>query len=161
MTVFLKLEHALTSLLLFSLVGVVFMEVVLRAFSSPTTWSVGIAQLLFIWLIFLGANQALREDAHIGVDVLTSLFPRRVQQVIQCIMYVLMVVFLVALIVFGIMMVYFNTGRIIGGTSIGYYFITLSIPIGAFLMLITAVHKVIVQFRSIRHERVNETGGTK
>lgn len=145
-----KIERMITILLLFTLVGIVFMEVVLRAFGSPTTWSVGIAQLLFIWLIFLGANQALRENAHIGVDVITNLLPQHVRKRIELVMFMLIIVFLGIVVVYGFLMVYHNTGRIISGTSIDYYFITLSIPVGAWLMLMTSVQITVQRLKELR-----------
>lgn len=142
MQVIAKLEGVLTRALLLILVGLVFMEVVLRSIGYPTTWSVGIAQLLFIWLIFIGANQALRNDNHVGVDLITEMLPKKVQQYIEFVMYLIIALFLLGMIVYGSMMVYLNTGRIISGTSVGYYFITLSMPVGGLLMLMTTIQKL-------------------
>jgi TRAP-type C4-dicarboxylate transport system permease small subunit len=40
--------------------------------SQPPSWSVDMAQLLFIWVCFIGADLAMQKDRHIGVDLLTS-----------------------------------------------------------------------------------------
>ncbi|WP_179290719.1 TRAP transporter small permease [Shouchella clausii] len=157
MSWYLKVENAITRMLILALVGIVFMEVIMRALSSPTSWSVGVAQLIFIWLIFIGSNQALRHNAHVGVDVITQLLPVKVQKVIEFIMFLLIILFLIVLIIFGGMMVYLNTGRIIGGTSIAYYFITLSIPIGSLLMLGTAIQKVRFLYKQLK-DRLEEKG---
>ncbi|MGY4688564.1 TRAP transporter small permease [Salibacterium sp. K-3] len=117
----------------------VFMEVIVRFFDNPTTWSVGIAQLIFMWVIFLGANRAFRNHSHIGIDVFTNLLPDQLQKYIQLMVQLIIVIFLFILIVYGFEMTFANTGRLITGTSLGYYTVTLAIPVGAILMLFTAV----------------------
>ncbi|WP_235828006.1 TRAP transporter small permease [Brevibacillus migulae] len=48
----------------------VFGNVVLRyAFNSGITWSEEMSRFLFIWLTFLGAIGALKENQHLGVDM--------------------------------------------------------------------------------------------
>lgn len=49
----------------------VFSNVILRYFfNSSVTWTEEASRYLFIWLIFLGAVVASRENAHLGVDTL-------------------------------------------------------------------------------------------
>ena len=49
----------------------------MRFFGHPLIWSVDLAQLLFIWLCFIGATRAMRERGHLGVDFLVRPFPHR------------------------------------------------------------------------------------
>ncbi|MGN8646320.1 TRAP transporter small permease [Gracilibacillus sp. HCP3S3_G5_1] len=144
-------ETYFTNIILLLLVGLVFMEVILRAFGSPTTWSVGVAQLFFIWVTFLGANQALRKKAHVGIDALTQLVNKKVRVAIEILMSTLIVLFLIYLLYFGTEMVTSNTGRIISGTSIRYSFITLSIPVGSLLMLVTASGQMLAKVKEIKN----------
>jgi TRAP-type C4-dicarboxylate transport system permease small subunit len=52
----------------------VFGNVVLRYFfNSGITWAEEASRYLFIWLIFLGAIVASRENAHLGVDTLIKM----------------------------------------------------------------------------------------
>ncbi|GAB7389094.1 TRAP transporter small permease [Bacillaceae bacterium] len=49
----------------------VFGNVVLRyVFNSGITWSEEMSRFLFIWMTFLGAIGALRDNEHLGVDIL-------------------------------------------------------------------------------------------
>lgn len=51
----------------------VFGNVVLRyAFNSGLTWSEEIARFLFVWLTFLGAVGALKDNGHLVVDMLIN-----------------------------------------------------------------------------------------
>lgn len=51
----------------------VFANVVLRyVFNSGITWSEELSRYLFIWLIFLGAIAALKDNQHLGVDMIVK-----------------------------------------------------------------------------------------
>lgn len=54
-----------------ALIATVSYQVIGRALLSiPAVWTLGMAQLLFTWLIFIGAAVALRKHVHYIVDVL-------------------------------------------------------------------------------------------
>lgn len=61
----------------------VFGNVVLRyVFNSGITWSEEMSRFLFIWMIFLGAIGALRDNDHLGVDTLLKKLPLGVKRVV-------------------------------------------------------------------------------
>jgi TRAP-type C4-dicarboxylate transport system permease small subunit len=65
--------HAAIAICLSCMAVFVFGNVVLRYFfNSGITWAEEASRYLFIWLIFLGAIVASRENAHLGVDTLVS-----------------------------------------------------------------------------------------
>lgn len=70
------LKNSLNVLMAFSLAFMallVFGNVVLRyAFNSGITWSEEMARFLFIWMIFLGSIGALKDNEHLGVDMLVK-----------------------------------------------------------------------------------------
>lgn len=70
------LKNGLNVLLAFSLASMailVFGNVILRyAFNSGITWSEEMARFLFIWMIFLGSIGALKDNEHLGVDMLVK-----------------------------------------------------------------------------------------
>jgi TRAP-type C4-dicarboxylate transport system permease small subunit len=71
------LESAI-GLMLAVMVVLVFGNVVLRyGFNSGITVSEEVSRYLFIWLTFLGAVVALHEHAHLGVDSLLNVLPRK------------------------------------------------------------------------------------
>ena len=68
--------EALIALMLAVMVILVFGNVVLRyGFNSGITVSEEISRWLFIWITFLGAIVALKEHAHLGVDMVVSRLP--------------------------------------------------------------------------------------
>ena len=68
-----KLIEGLIALALFVMVVLVFGNVVLRyAFNSGFTVSEELSRWLFVWLTFLGAVVALRDNAHLGTDMMVG-----------------------------------------------------------------------------------------
>ena len=66
----------LTVLCLALMVVLVFGNVVLRyAFNTGITVSEEVSRFLFVWLTFLGAIVAMREHAHLGVDIVVRALP--------------------------------------------------------------------------------------
>lgn len=66
----------------------VFSNVIMRYFfSASLTWAEEVSRFLFIWLIFLGAIVAFKDNAHLGVDTLVNrLTPKgkKVLYVVNC-----------------------------------------------------------------------------
>ena len=71
-----------------ALSGAVIYEVISRyLFNRPTIWAFDVAMMLTSILCLMPAATLLKDNAHIRVDVLLAMFPRRVQQAIECIFY--------------------------------------------------------------------------
>lgn len=73
-----KRLEGLIALMLALMVVLVFGNVVLRyGFNSGIAISEEVSRYLFIWLTFMGAVVAVHERAHLGVDTLPRLLPRK------------------------------------------------------------------------------------
>lgn len=137
------LEEWLSQILLAVIVLLVFVAAFTRYIGMPINWSVDIAQALFVWVIFLGANQAWRSSRHIGIDLLVKRFAPQTQSRIQLVLYAVIAAFLVSLIVSGIHITIVNAGRILQDIPISYSYVTAAVPVGAFLMLLTTGKKIV------------------
>ncbi|MBB6559262.1 TRAP-type C4-dicarboxylate transport system permease small subunit [Acidovorax soli] len=83
--------NLLIALALAVMVVLVFGNVVLRyVFNSGITVSEELSRWLFIWITFLGAVAALRENAHLGTDMLVSRLPVKGKKVCMVLGQVLM-----------------------------------------------------------------------
>ena len=61
----------------------VFGNVVLRyVFNSGITWSEEMSRFLFVWMVFLGAIAALKENMHLGVDIVINALPHKAKKVV-------------------------------------------------------------------------------
>ncbi len=74
------------------MIALVFMNVVLRyAFSSGLAWSEEIARLSFIYLVYLGAIGAMRDNQHLIVDSILSRIPSLWQKTIYFLIQVVII----------------------------------------------------------------------
>jgi TRAP-type C4-dicarboxylate transport system permease small subunit len=72
-------ENSIILLTLGSMVILSFLQVVLRnLFDTGLLWGDILLRHLVLWVGFLGASLATREDKHINVDILTKLIPPRI-----------------------------------------------------------------------------------
>lgn len=130
-------EQAASRVLLSITVLLVFVASLARWLGHPIVWSVDIAQLLFIWICFLGANQALRRGEHIGVDALINRLPSGLRRWIWVLHLLLMAVFLVPIVWYGIDLTALNIERRFSDTDLSYAWVTVAVPVGSALLFIT------------------------
>ena len=86
-----KVLEAFLAVCMVAMVIMVFGNVVLRyLFNSGITVSEEMSRIVFIWLVFVGAIVAMREQAHLGIDTLVTRLPRLGKKVCLAISDVLM-----------------------------------------------------------------------
>lgn len=79
----------------------VFVNVVLRyIFNSGITWSEEMARFLFIWLTFLGAIVALKDNEHLIIDLFVKRLPSFLRKIVYILSHVL-VLYCLGLILIG------------------------------------------------------------
>jgi TRAP-type C4-dicarboxylate transport system permease small subunit len=143
-----RLELFAAKALLAAIVLLVFVAAVGRTFGYPLVWSVDVAQLLFIWVCFLGANRALRLKTHIGVDLFVRGLPRRTRHHVELALAVVALGFLGVLAVSGYRLTMMNWQRVYGDSGISYAWVTAAVPIGAAMLAVTLVIHVAGALRS-------------
>lgn len=141
------LELAICFALLAGITGLVFAAAVLRFFGHPLIWSIDMAQLLFIWLCFIGANKAMREKGHLGMTVLVSRigYQRRFWLEVAC--AVVIIAFLLVLAVEGGKLAWLNRERTFGDSTLSYGWVTVAVPVGCMLLASTLVLNIVRAFR--------------
>jgi TRAP-type C4-dicarboxylate transport system permease small subunit len=132
-----RIEDVLARTLLAAIVVLVFAAALARSFGHPLIWSVDLAQLLFIWLCFLGANRAMRIKAHIGVDYFVRKAPFAARRWIEFGLGLLALAFLIALAVAGYRLTLLNWQRVYGDSGISYAWVTGAVPVGCLLLGVT------------------------
>lgn len=71
-----QIEETAIALILALMVGVTFVNVVLRyGFNSTLIWGQELVLILFAWLVLLGVSYGVKITAHLGVDALTNAVP--------------------------------------------------------------------------------------
>ena len=113
--------------------------------SRPIGWSEEVSIYLMIWAIFLGAAFTLKQDAHIGVDLLMNRLPPRIKPFFHCFHYLAGLVFLSILLFKGIDMI--DLSIMLGSRSIAtdfpLYLVQLAVPVGASLLILQMVSKLV------------------
>ena len=137
-----RIEETAARVLLAAIVVLVFLAALTRWFDYPIIWSIDIAQLFFGWICFLGADTALRQGRHIGMDILIRLFPARFQRTVGFFLDILSIVFLVIVTYYGFKLSIINWERRFNTIEVSYSLATLSVPVGCLLMLRTMVSRM-------------------
>ncbi|GHU28156.1 tripartite ATP-independent periplasmic transporter DctQ [Betaproteobacteria bacterium] len=142
-----KIEEFCVCIFLVLLILLVFVAALFRSSGIDITWSVDIAQMLFAWATFLGADLALHRHKHIGVDLLVNLLPNTVQRIILFALYLLMLSFLGMVVFYGTRLSIVNYQRFLYTLPISYSFVTAAGPVGCLLMSVTVCSHIADFFR--------------
>ncbi|MCT8991584.1 TRAP transporter small permease [Chelativorans sp. SCAU2101] len=138
-----QLEFLVASLLLAAIVALVFLAAVARTFGHPLIWSVDTAQLLFIWLCFLGATRAMREKGHLGIDLLIRWLPLKHRFRLELVLSIIVFVFLGLLAVEGYQLTTLNMRRQFGDSGISYAWVTSAVPAGCVMLAIALLNNIV------------------
>jgi len=136
------------SLALLSLL--VFTAAVGRYLYYPMNWAMDVATFLFAWTVFLGADAAMRLDRLFCIEVVTGKLPPKAQLYLKVINYTIIIIFLLGMIGYGLWLSYTTRLRTFQGIpGFSYTWVTLSVPFGCALMLVTAILKIKTFVRAI------------
>lgn len=136
-----KSEKIISEILLGAIIILVFTAAALRVIRKPIVWSVDFAQLLFVWVCFIGADLAMEKDKHIGVDLVTNLLPKNVQKNFRLIANLLAIAFLCIIAIYGTRLAIINSKDQFSGMELSHSWATMSAPIGCALMIRTLAKK--------------------
>jgi len=138
-----KGEILLIKFFLVFIVGLVFVAAVTRYVGYPINWSVDMAVCLFAWCTFLGGDVAMRENKLMNVEFLIRKLPEKYKNSIELINLLIILIFLLALIGYGIKLSYTTRLRQFQGIpGFSYTWVTISVPIAGTLMVITTINKI-------------------
>lgn len=148
---YIRIEDAVSKLLLAIITLLVFVAAIARTLGDPMIWSVDVAQLLFIWLCFLGANRAMRIKTHIGVDFFVRKLPMTPRWILEVALGVLTLGFLLTLAVTGYQLTLLNWQRVYGDSGISYAWVTGAVPVGCALLSVSVLINLV---RAIRDRKL-------
>lgn len=147
-----RAEALVANTLLAVIVFLVFVAGIMRWFGQPLVWSVDLAQLLFVWVSFLGADMALRRRAHIGIDYLVRRLPGGSRVILDSLLAALCVAFLGVMAVLGYQLTMLNLERLYGDSGIPYALVTIAVPVGCGLLALTLLGQAWASVSRLRTE---------
>lgn len=140
---FCQLEELVALILLAGLTILVFISALMRTFKMPLNWAQDVALVAFAWMIFLGSDIAIRGPGLIGVDLFVRKLPGVIQKALDVIFKVIIIAFLCVLVIYGIQMTVTGWTRQITTLHISYSWVTMSVPVGAILMIISTAIRLV------------------
>lgn len=143
---FCKIELLTVAVILLAITTLVFISAIARTIGSPLNWATDISMLLFAWMVFLGGDIVIRETDLICVDMFQKKLPPPVRKALICLFYVMIMIFLVILVRYGVPLLYRNWKRMFQSTNISYSWCTLSVPVGAALMFVSTLVRTVKLF---------------
>ncbi len=152
-------EEVLGTLLFAAMALLVFLGALGRTLGTPLIWAIDLAQLFFAWAAVLGADIALKRNQHIEIDILVRRFPSAARQALGVVWLVLISAFLGMLIWLGTNLTLLNLERELGDVGISYGWVTAAIPVGALLLLVTVIHRLLRIYSGREHETLQGHDG--
>lgn len=136
-------EAFFAAVLLLLMVILIFLGGVMRMLGTPINWSTDAATCFFAWACFLCADIAWRKNALMSIDLITERLPEKLRKLCNYANYAIIVAFLVYVLVAGVWLSWISRARTFQGIpSVSYSWVTMSMPVGAVLLLITAALKI-------------------
>lgn len=114
--------------------------------NRPVGWSEELSSYLMVWAAFMGAAYTLQRDGHIGVDVICRRFSRTIQRRLHIAKCAVGTAFCVLLVWKGYesCALSWMLGRVsVGDLQIPLYLPQMAVPVGAFLLGLQMLEKMI------------------
>ncbi|WP_158736486.1 TRAP transporter small permease [Alteribacillus sp. YIM 98480] len=132
---------------------VIISQVISRSFLGFSfVWSEEVGRYLLIWLTFIGASTALRDDELIGLDLLDSRLNFRNKKLIKLLIHISILFFLLFVAYYGTKTV-FSPG-ILNQTASTFEFsmayVYLAIPVATLIMIIHIVTAIQKNIKDVR-----------
>ena len=135
-------EAILAVLLLAACVLTVLVAAVGRSVGAPVQSAPQIALLFLIWAVVLGADLCMKRGEHIRVSAIPDLLPETARKVVTVLNLLLIVPFLGFVAWQGYGLATGNWARELGSTGLSYGLVTLALPVGAVLLLLSILRRL-------------------
>jgi len=146
-------ETVVAGVCLISSTLLIFLAAVVRSFSQPINWSLDISLFLFAWAAFLSADIAYRDNKLVSLDFVLESVSERVKKALMILIYFIILIFLLSLFYYGTILVYKTRARAFQGIpNFSYSWITMSLPLGALLLVRSTIEKLIPLLRKLKIE---------
>lgn len=128
------------------IVIVIFVEVVRRfVFEFSSLWGEETARYAFVYLVWIGAARAVRDRAHLRIDVVTHYLPPRAVAALSLLCDALTIAFAVVAVYFSLapLATSIHFGSVTDGLRIVKAWFLVAVPLGFTLITIRAIQAMI------------------
>jgi TRAP-type C4-dicarboxylate transport system permease small subunit len=142
-----KVEAVVAAAFLIVMVGLIFYGGLARLLARPQNWTIDLATCLFAWACFLCADIAWRRNSLMSITLVSERLPERGQRVLTQVNYAIIAVFLLYVMYAGTWLSWISRARSFQGIpEVSYSWVTMSLPVGAALLLLTTAIKAADDF---------------
>jgi TRAP-type C4-dicarboxylate transport system permease small subunit len=148
-----SVEATLARTFLAIMVVLVFSAGLARMLGHPINWAIDVATCLFAWACLLSADVAWRNNRLMSVEVFTNFLSEQTKKYVNLINYAILIIFLIYIIPTGLWLSWVSRARAFQGIpDFSYSWVTMSMPVGGALLLVTTILKVRAEMRRLRGE---------
>jgi TRAP-type C4-dicarboxylate transport system permease small subunit len=142
-----KAVQVVVTLMMLGILVATLMQVIWRyVFNSPFMWTEELARDLGIWLVMLSVSVVLKENRHLGFDIM----PEKWKPVLGLITNAAVLFFSGSLFVASIRFVSVSAGRESPAIRMPLWILYSALPVGLVLLLIFGIRGTVINVRSLR-----------
>lgn len=152
---FLRLLRFICGSILFVLVVVVLWGWITREFGAQARWSEELARLLLVWLALFGGALAYAEQAHLGIDLLTSRWDERTARLGRITVHLLAAIFAGIVMLYGgaaLTLERWQSGQLLAALQIPKAWNYAAVPVAGLAILAFAVGFLAAELRQHRKD---------
>jgi TRAP-type C4-dicarboxylate transport system permease small subunit len=138
-----RLEALVAGVFLIVMVVMILLGGIARMMAMPLNWTTDVSTCLFAWACFLCADVTWRNNGLMAVELVSGRLSPPGQRMLTWCNYLIISAFLVYVVGAGLWLSWVSRARSFQGIpEVSYSWITLSMPVGAALLLITTLLKM-------------------
>lgn len=118
---------------------IVFVQVLFRLFAGSLPWSEELARYMMIYLVYMGASVGVKYGNHIAVEFLSTMLPKKGQEVLQIVVDLLSLACFAVIIFYGFKVVNITMMQKSPAMQVKMGYIYFSLVLGGGLMLFQCV----------------------
>lgn len=128
--------------------------------NNSLSWSEELARYLFIWMIYIGISYGVKMDKHICVDAVYAIMPKKAQRPYAIVAYVLFLLFAVAIIYYGFLVVgmQITSGQVSPAMSVPMQYVYAAPVVGMILTTIRLVQRIAGEIKGMKSGDLEEKG---
>ena len=152
MSVYERVLKVAVGLLLLGITGLVVAQVFFRfVLSSPLPWPEELARLIFVYLVFVGGAFASLHNDHISIEVVDTALGESTRKaaITNIVRETIMVIVMAVTVVGGIQVAPRAHSIALSGTGLPKSLMTVAVIIGATLMGLEALRRIIIDVRKL------------
>ncbi len=122
---------------LISMTTIAFVNVISRKFLELSlSFTEELTVNLLVWVVFLGGSVAAKRGAHLGLTMLTDMFPTKFRKIVELIVMAIEVVFFAAMCYYSFFTISGQMRLGMTTPSLGWpqWVMSISLPVGSFLL---------------------------